>query len=146
MQNISMMLKNLNFGQQYKFWSRIEILIKKYKFCSIIDILIKNRNFGRNFDKKYTFFQASKFWCQIKALVKNIKFSQKSHSGHIPKFGPKSKLPKFSSWAKILSFSENFAKFGRKRTFLAHKSKFLLTMRVVLDKCFSLLPNRGAWM
>ena len=44
---MEMLIKNLNFGQKTKLWSKIEILLKnrnfaqKSKFCSKIEILVK---------------------------------------------------------------------------------------------------------
>ena len=43
--------KNRNFGQKWKFWSKMEILVKngnfgqKWKCWSKMEILVKNRNF-----------------------------------------------------------------------------------------------------
>ena len=67
-------LKNRNFAQKTKFWSKIEILLKqqnfgqKSKFCAKIETLVKNRIFG----------QQSKFWSKIESLLKKRNFSQKS--------------------------------------------------------------------
>jgi len=49
------LVKNRNFGQKSKFWSKI-------------DILVKSRNFG----------QKSTFWSKVEILVKNRNFGQKS--------------------------------------------------------------------
>ena len=85
-------LKNLNFGQKSKFWSKIEILVKnrnfdqkskfwlKVDFWLKIEILIRNRNFT----------QKSKFWSKIEILFKNRNFGQKS------KFGQRSHLKLYS--------------------------------------------------
>jgi len=56
------LVKNRNFGQKSKFWSKIGILVKnrnfgqKSKFWSKIEILVKNRNFGQKNSKKYDIF------------------------------------------------------------------------------------------
>jgi len=73
-------LENRNFGQKWKFFSKIEIMVKngnllenrnfgqKSKFFSKIEILVNNRNFSRK----------SKFSPKIEILVKNRNFSRKS--------------------------------------------------------------------
>jgi len=66
---IEILVKNRNFGQKSKFWSKVEILAKsrnfvaadlgfsfeRSKFRSKIQIVVKNLNFG----------QKSKFWSKI---------------------------------------------------------------------------------
>ena len=73
-------MKNQNFVQKLKFWSKIEILVNP-------------RNFG----------QKSKFWSKIQILFKNLHFGQKS------KFCSKIFWFKFDFcrsklWSKIESF------------------------------------------
>jgi len=43
------MVKNRNFGQKSKFWSKIEILVKNRNFGQKIEIVVKNRNFGQRY-------------------------------------------------------------------------------------------------
>ena len=88
-------LKNPNWGQKYKFRSKIEILVKnwnfgqKLKFWSKIEILVKNWNFG----------QKLIFWSKIEISVKNSNFDQKF------KFRSKIQiLAKNSNVEKLLNF------------------------------------------
>ena len=62
-----------NFGQKFKFWSKIQILVKNSNFIpnsnfGKIQILVKNLNIGHKF----------RFWSKIKILVKNL-FSGEIH-------------------------------------------------------------------
>jgi len=88
-----MLVKNRNFGQKLKFWSKIEIcvkkdilvkkneiLVKKNKFWSKIQISAKHLNFGQ----KRNFGQKSKFSSNIEIWAKNKKISQsKFRSKHM---------------------------------------------------------------
>ena len=86
------MVKNWNFGQKLKFWSKIKIVVKnwncgqKLKFWSKIEILVKNFNVGQNLNvgqklkfsskiqslvKNWNFDQKLKFWSKIEILIKN---------------------------------------------------------------------------
>jgi len=66
---IEVLVKNGNFGEKWKFWGKMEMLVK-------IEILLKNRNSG----------QKSKFWSKIEMLVKNTNFGQKSKFRSIIEF------------------------------------------------------------
>jgi len=65
---IDNLVKNRNFGQKSKYWSKIEILVKNRHFCKKIGILVKQWNFG----------QKSIVWSKIQILVKNPNFGRKS--------------------------------------------------------------------
>ena len=60
-QKIKLLVKNRNLFEKSKFSS-------KWKFWSKIEILVKNRNFS----------QKSKFWSNLKFLLNNLIFGQKS--------------------------------------------------------------------
>jgi len=59
-------LKNGNFGQKSKFWSKMEILLKhrnfgqRLKYFSKMEILVKHQNFGQK--KIKNFRQTRKFY------------------------------------------------------------------------------------
>ena len=44
---IEIFVKNWNFGEKLKFWSKIEILVKNWNLCQKIEILVKNWKFGQ---------------------------------------------------------------------------------------------------
>ena len=78
----------------------VETLVKKKtKFWSNIEILVKKRNFGQksNFGHKSKFWSKIEFWSKIKILVKNRillkiqNFGQKSNFAQNSNFGKKSR-------------------------------------------------------
>jgi len=62
--------KNLNFGQKFKVWLKISILVKKFNFDLKSKILVKNPN--RSFRSKLKISLKS-----ILAFVKKFKITQK---------------------------------------------------------------------
>jgi len=102
---VNFFVKNQNFGengifgQKWKFWSKLEILVKngnfgqKSKFWPKMEILVKTRNFGEKW----------KFWSKIEILAKNRNFREKWKFWSTNKnFGQKSK-----HWPKIEFLVEN---------------------------------------
>ena len=61
------LINNRNFGENSRFWSKVEILFKirnfgqKSKFCSTVQMLVKGPNFG----------QKSQMCSKSKIMVKN---------------------------------------------------------------------------
>jgi len=64
------LLKNRNFAQKSKFWSKIKILVK-------------NRNFGQKSKFRPTFGSKVKFCSKSGFLVKNRNFSKKNRNCNI---------------------------------------------------------------
>jgi len=101
----------IDFGQESKISSKIEILVKnrkfgqKLKFCSEIENLFKNSN--RNLGQTSKFQLKSKIWSNIEMFVEQ-KIEKSKFWSKIEilvkhrNFGPKSKF-----WLKIESLIQN---------------------------------------
>ena len=84
------MVKNENYGQTRKLWSKIEFFVKKSKFyCSRMEIFVKNGMMvkNRNYGQKW------KLWSKTEIMVKLIKI-----------------IFVFFENQKILNFSNTFLK------------------------------------
>ena len=79
-------MKNRNFGQKSKFWSKIEILVKNLNFGQK---LVENRNLVQN----RNFIRKSKFYSKIEILFENRNFGEKSKFGSKFEIVSKIKLP-----------------------------------------------------
>ena len=87
-------VKNGNFRQKWKFWSKIEILVKnpnfgqKSKFQSKIKIFVKNRTFGQKASQNQTLFAVcvTHFEDFLKPFRKKNKYFMKYSNNRIRKY------------------------------------------------------------
>ena len=77
-------IKNRNFGQRSKFWSKIQISVPNPKVWSKIEFLVNNSNFNPKsqteiwiLDRNLNFGQKFEFWTEIWILDRNVNFGQK---------------------------------------------------------------------